>query len=154
MAKSFKEYLQSKIAANPKLADLIEEESVNSRIAQQIFDLRNSAGLSQKALADLIDTQQSVISRLEDADYDSHSLSVLRRIAKALGKKLRVEFYEDKQPDSPTNSATTVVSVGFTPKRFDEYAVAYSRPSSATMTAPNVSNFVCGAAKLCQDQRI
>ena len=42
---------------------------------------RTEAGLSQKELAEMIGTTQSVISRLEDADYEGHSLSMLSRIA-------------------------------------------------------------------------
>ena len=41
-------------------------------------------------LAELVNTTQSVISRLEDADYDGHSLSMLNRIAEALKQKLTV----------------------------------------------------------------
>jgi len=35
---------------------------------------------------------QSVISRLEDADYDGHSLAMLRRIASALEKRVEIRF--------------------------------------------------------------
>lgn len=37
--------------------------------------------LSQRELAKLVGTTASVICRLEDADYDGHSLSMLIRIA-------------------------------------------------------------------------
>ena len=50
--------------------------------------MRKKAGLSQQQLAELVGTTQSVISRLEDSDYDGHSLTMLDRIARALGKKL------------------------------------------------------------------
>jgi len=52
--------------------------------------MRNAAGLSQQQLAELIGTTQSVISRLEDADYEGRSLSLLERIATALNQKLTV----------------------------------------------------------------
>ena len=39
-----------------------------------------NAGLSQKELAALIGTTQSVISRLEDSDYGGRSLTMLERI--------------------------------------------------------------------------
>lgn len=68
----------------------VENEKINSRVASMIFQLRTEADLSQKDLADLIGTTQSVISRLEDADYDGHSLGMLERITKALGYKLRL----------------------------------------------------------------
>ena len=68
----------------------VQAERVNAEVARLIYDLRGDAGLSQQALADLIGTTQSVISRLEDADYDGHSLTMLTRIAEALKQKLTV----------------------------------------------------------------
>ena len=70
----------------------LKEERVNAEVAATIYDLRSKSRLTQKQLADLIGTTQSVISRLEDADYDGHSLSMLSRIAKALNKRLSVQF--------------------------------------------------------------
>ncbi len=70
----------------------LKEERVNAEVAASIYKLRNKSGLTQKQLADLIGTTQSVISRLEDADYDGHSLSMLNRIAEALNKRLSVQF--------------------------------------------------------------
>jgi transcriptional regulator with XRE-family HTH domain len=68
----------------------LEDERVNAGVARMIYDLRTGAGLSQHELAELIGTSQSVISRLEDADYEGHSLSMLNRIAKALNQRLTV----------------------------------------------------------------
>ena len=68
----------------------LEAERVNAQVARLIHDLRDEAGLTQKELAGLIGTTQSVVSRLEDADYEGHSLSMLTRIAKALNQRLAV----------------------------------------------------------------
>jgi len=68
----------------------LQEERVNAEVARLIHDMRTFAGLSQQQLAELIDTTQSVISRLEDADYEGRSLSMLERIAHALNQKLTV----------------------------------------------------------------
>jgi transcriptional regulator with XRE-family HTH domain len=54
--------------------------------------VRNRAKLTQAQLAELIGTTQSVISRLEDADYEGHSLSMLQRIATALHTRLEIRF--------------------------------------------------------------
>ena len=78
------------IKGDPDRKAALEVERVNAEVARMIYDLRTDAGLSQKELADLIETTQSVISRLEDADYEGHSLSMLNRIAKALNQKLAV----------------------------------------------------------------
>lgn len=68
----------------------LQVERVNAEVAQMIHDLRTEAGLTQKDLAELVNTTQSVISRLEAADYDGHSLSMLNRIATALRHRLTV----------------------------------------------------------------
>ena len=62
------------------------------QVAQLIYDARKTAGLSQKQLAELVETDQRVISRLESAEYDGHSLSMLRRIAKALHQDVEIRF--------------------------------------------------------------
>ncbi len=77
---------------DPGLHVAVEEQTLNVRVAEMIHDARTSAGLSQAQLAKLIGTTQSVISRLEDADYDGHSPSMLQRIAAALHLKLDVRM--------------------------------------------------------------
>jgi transcriptional regulator with XRE-family HTH domain len=57
-----------------------------------IYDARAQAGLTQEQLAKRVGTKQPVIARLEDADYEGHSLNMLQRIAKALNRTLRVEM--------------------------------------------------------------
>ncbi|MGH9648539.1 MAG: helix-turn-helix transcriptional regulator [Bryobacteraceae bacterium] len=59
-------------------------------MALQIAALRQRAGLSQKDLARKLHTSQQQISRLESACYEGHSLSMLRRVAKALSARVRV----------------------------------------------------------------
>ncbi|MFH1743351.1 MAG: helix-turn-helix transcriptional regulator [bacterium] len=78
------------IKGDVKREAALDVERVNVEVAQLIYDLRNEAGLTQTELAELIGTTQSVISRLEDADYEGHSLSMLSRIARALKQKLTV----------------------------------------------------------------
>jgi transcriptional regulator with XRE-family HTH domain len=83
----------NRLAGNsPEMADLIEQERANLDIARKIYDLRIRAKLSQVELARKVGTTQSVISRLEDADYDGHSLAMLRRIASALEKRVEIRF--------------------------------------------------------------
>lgn len=70
----------------------VNEQTLNMRVAEMIYAAREASGLTQSDLARLLGTTQSVISRLEDADYDGHSLSMLRRIAEVLGQSLEVRF--------------------------------------------------------------
>ena len=78
------------IKGDPERRASLQAERVNAEVAQLIHDLRKDAGLSQKDLGELVGTTQSVISRLEDADYEGHSLSMLHRVAEALKQKLTV----------------------------------------------------------------
>lgn len=78
-----------------------EAERVNAEVARTIYDLRKEAGLTQKELAKLIGTTQSVISRLEDADYEGHSLSMLSRIAHALKRRLIIQIDSPIEKDEP-----------------------------------------------------
>ena len=78
------------VGEDPERKAALEATRVHAEVARTIYDLRAEAGLSQKELAHLLDTTQSVISRLEDEDYEGHSVSMLNRIAKALNQKLTV----------------------------------------------------------------
>ncbi len=62
--------------------------------------MRKESGLSQKALAKRVGTTQQQISRLESPSYEGHSLSMLRRVAEALGATIRVELLREKQKKS------------------------------------------------------
>jgi len=66
-------------------------------LALLVREMRESAGLTQVELARRIGTKQSVIARLEDAEYTGHSLTMLERIAAACGVTLKV--HAEKQPD-------------------------------------------------------
>ena len=78
------------VGDDAELRAMIDEARAGAEVAQLIYDARTRAGLTQKELAERIGTKQPTIARLEDADYDGHSLGMLRRIAKAL--QLRVEI--------------------------------------------------------------
>lgn len=67
---------------------------INAYIAAQIKTLREDYPLSQKQLAEKIDTKQSGISRLENANYSSWKVATLRKLARALGVRLRISFEE------------------------------------------------------------
>ncbi|HME09669.1 MAG TPA: XRE family transcriptional regulator [Bryobacteraceae bacterium] len=70
----------------------IAQAKINFEVAQMIYTARTQAGLSQAELAALIGSKQPVIARLEDADYEGHSLTMLQRIAVALEQRLELRF--------------------------------------------------------------
>ena len=96
-------YLQKRyIREDPQRLASLEEERLNARIAQTLFDLRKAAGLTQKQLAELAGTTDTVISRLEDSDYEGHSLSMIRRIAAALHHRVELHFVPEEDELTPT----------------------------------------------------
>ena len=70
----------------------LERARANEEIARKIRELRTAAGITQTQLAKLIGTTASVVCRLEDADYEGHSLAMLRRIAGALDQRIEIHF--------------------------------------------------------------
>jgi ribosome-binding protein aMBF1 (putative translation factor) len=95
--------LQQLTVEDPEMAEMIKEASLNADLAQLIYQVRTQAGLTQQQLADRIGTQQSVIARLEDADYEGHSLSMLQRIAGALNQRVEIHLVPITQ--EPANVA-------------------------------------------------
>lgn len=83
---------------NPERLARVDEERANAEVARKIYDLREEAGLTQRELAKMVGTTASVICRLEDADYNGHSLAMLFRIAAALNKRLEIRFVNIKKP--------------------------------------------------------
>ena len=84
--------LDRRMDSNGQLRQLANDAVVNAEVAQLIHDVRTKAKLTQKQLAEIVGTTQSVIARLEDADYEGHSLSMLQRIAASVNKRLEVRF--------------------------------------------------------------
>ena len=85
--------LEHDIRHDAPLRRRIAEHEVELEISQRIYDARSAAKLTQGQLARKIGTTQSVISRLEDADYRGHSFTMLQRIADALDLDLQVRLF-------------------------------------------------------------
>ena len=80
----------------PKRQAQLEQARADDEVAGKIRILRTNAKLSQRELAKLVGTTASVICRLEDADYEGHSFSMLRRIAKAMRMRLELRLIPDQ----------------------------------------------------------
>jgi ribosome-binding protein aMBF1 (putative translation factor) len=80
------------IGKDAESAAYFEEELTAADLASQIYKLRTQAGLSQRELAAKVGTTASAICRLEDSNYAGHSLSMLRRIASALGRHVKIHL--------------------------------------------------------------
>lgn len=78
------------VGSDPSSLEEFEQELLNIEAAQLIHDIRTNAGLSQRDLARKIGTSASAINRLESADYQGHTVAMVRRIATALGRRLEL----------------------------------------------------------------
>ena len=78
----------------PERLAALEEARANDSVARKITALRVQAGLTQRQLAKLVGTTASVICRLENADYEGHSLAMLNRIAAALNQRVEIRFVQ------------------------------------------------------------
>jgi transcriptional regulator with XRE-family HTH domain len=101
MKKSnFDLYLETQLK-DPAFAERFERAGEGWDVALQLVALREKAGLSQKDLARKLRTSQQNISRLESPQYEGHSLSMLRRAARALHARVRVVL--EPQPAEPAS---------------------------------------------------
>ena len=85
------------VGADRELSAGFEHDLSATEVASQIYKLRSRSGLSQRQLAAKVGTTASVICRLKDADYDGHSLSMLRRIGTALGREVKIVFVPSRR---------------------------------------------------------
>jgi len=102
---NFDKYLADQLK-DAGFAERFEKAGEAWEIALQIAALREQAGFSQKDLARKLRTSQQQISRLESPSYEGHSLSMLRRVAEALGATVHVVF----ESGSASRTQTSVLS--------------------------------------------
>ena len=86
------------IGDDPERIAEYEQAEAEIDIARLIYSMRTAARQTQRQLAKKVGTTASVICRLEDADYQGHSLAMLRRIAAALGKRVEIRFVPAVKP--------------------------------------------------------
>lgn len=106
---NFDDYLEEQLR-DPGFAARFEQAGEAWDVAVQLAGLREERGLSQKELAKLVGTSQQQISRLESPSYEGHSLSMLRRVAEALGASVRVSL-EDSGLGAAQRNRVRVIEI-------------------------------------------
>ena len=104
---NFDKYLAEQLK-DAGFAERFEKAGEAWDIALQIAALREQAGFSQRDLARKLRTSQQQISRLESPSYEGHSLSMLRRVAEALGATVHVVFESGSRSQSSVLSEAPV----------------------------------------------
>jgi transcriptional regulator with XRE-family HTH domain len=108
---NFDRYLAEQME-DPAFAARFKHAGEAWEVALQLAALREQAGLSQAELARKLKTTQQQISRLESPGYEGHSLSMLRRVAKALHARVRVVLEPDPQNNADALAEDTAVYRG------------------------------------------
>ena len=76
---------------DPGFKQAWEASEVQYQTVRQLIKERIDKKLSQRKLAQMADTTQAVISRIENLSVNP-SVGLLERLANALGKKLEIRF--------------------------------------------------------------
>lgn len=82
-----------------KALEAINRERINLQCAMTVRDIRKRANLSQKELAKMIGTSQSAIARIENFEYGGRTITMLQRIADALGYAVEIQLREAAMPN-------------------------------------------------------
>ena len=86
-----RKYVKKRKARDKKFAKNYESGYSQFKIGVILKNAREDAGITQEELAERLHTKRSAISRIENHAEDI-KLSTLEKIAKVLGKRLRLEI--------------------------------------------------------------
>jgi len=89
--KTFFNRLKSNFSDKDYAHNYMESHSV-SRLAAQIYALRNQRGWSQEQLSALSGIAQERISKIESADFDSLTMKTLQKFSRAFDVNLHIAF--------------------------------------------------------------
>ena len=85
------EFKKKRFEEDPELKKEYDKLELEYKIISQIIDLRNKKKITQKQLAELVNTKQPSIARLESGDYNP-TVDFLKKIAEVLGADLEINF--------------------------------------------------------------
>lgn len=91
-SSNHREYLIESFKTDIDARYAYAEDFMNTVIASQIYVIRKQRGMTQAELASAVELKQYSISKLEDVNFSRWNLQALKRVAKALGVRLRVSF--------------------------------------------------------------
>lgn len=96
--------LKKRLLQNSKVKEEFERLEPEYQLISALIEARALAGLTQAQLADLMDTTQSAIARLESG-RQLPSLKTLFRFAEATGTQPEIRFKPKDEDESHANSA-------------------------------------------------
>ena len=87
----WEEFKKKRFGEDPELKKEYDKLELQYKIISQIIDLRNKKKITQKQLAELVNTKQPSIARLESGDYNP-TVDFLKKIAEVLDANLEINF--------------------------------------------------------------
>ena len=93
--KYFSTYLNKNLQ-NPELRKEFLRVHYIDDLADQIILLRNKRDISQSKLAELANTTQAVVSRIENGSVNS-SLNTIQKISEALNASIKIDVIPDEE---------------------------------------------------------
>ena len=87
-----KKSIFAKKMESPAFRAVYEDVSRKLSLGEEIAELRHRHKMTQAELARKVHTSRTAIARYESGRYQNFNLSTLKRIARALHKKLEISF--------------------------------------------------------------
>jgi ribosome-binding protein aMBF1 (putative translation factor) len=94
--KDFKK-LRDQWLKDPKIRKEYDVLKAEFQLAEEIIKARAKAKMTQAELARRIGTKSTAISRLESPNYGRASISILKKVAQALGCELQIRLVPKHQ---------------------------------------------------------
>jgi transcriptional regulator with XRE-family HTH domain len=93
----------------PQAYDALEEEFT---LIREMLSARSKSGLTQEAVAELMGTTKSAISRLESAGKHAPSLTTLKKYAQAVGCNLEIKLVPRHRTTDKSTGRTKKLRAG------------------------------------------
>jgi len=77
---------------DPRFKAIYDEVAARLALGERIAELRHKKKMTQLELARKVRTSRTAIARYESGKYIRYNIITLARIARALGKKLKISF--------------------------------------------------------------
>ena len=87
-----KRSIYDKKMSDPGFRAVYNEVAAGLEIGEKIAELRHKRHMTQTELAKKVHTSRTAIARYESGNYENYNIVTLKRIARALGKKLEISF--------------------------------------------------------------
>lgn len=81
-------------------------------LVRELLAARSRAGLTQEAVAELMGTTKSAVSRLEAAGKHAPSMTTLKKYAQAVGCRLEIKLVPDARPTKRSSRIAKKRSAG------------------------------------------